>query len=123
MKSLSIILGTLLCASMPIFSQNISCTELLDYVESEGMSKGSVSSMALYDSSWLGEVKAYTIEGNVAVVAKIKKNDWDLYGKKYVFCGLPSSNWEAFYYGSYDYGKTYGERFHKYIMDYVCECY
>jgi len=46
---------------MPIFSQSSSCTELLNYVESKGRSKGSVSSMSLYDSSWLGEVKAYTI--------------------------------------------------------------
>ncbi len=123
MKNLTLVLGIFLFASMPVFSQNISCTELLDYVESEGRSKGSVSSMSLYDSSWLQEVKAYTIEGNLAVVAKIKKNAYDMYGKKYVFCGIPSSNWDAFYYGTYDYGLSYGERFHKYIMDYVCECY
>lgn len=123
MKNLIFSIGFILFAYTPIFSQSTSCTELLNYVESKGRSKGSVSSMSLYDSSWLSEVKAYSIEGNVAVVAKIKKNEYDMYGKKYVFCGLPSSNWDAFYYGTYDYGLSYGERFHKYIMDYVCECY
>lgn len=107
---------------VPAFSQNVSCTQLLDYVEANGRYKGSVSSLSLYDSSWLNEVKAYAIDGNLAVVAKIKKNQYDLNGKKYVFCGIPSSNWDAFYYGTYDYGLSYGERFHKYIMDYVCDC-
>jgi len=122
MKNSIILVGMIILFIVPAFSQNVSCTQLLDYVESNGRYKGSVSSLSLYDSSWLNEVKAYTIDGNLAVVAKIKKNQYDLSGKKYVFCGIPSSNWDAFYYGTYDYGLSYGERFHKYIMDYVCEC-
>src|SRR5680860_615486 len=117
MKNSIILIGIVMLSKIPAFSQNVSCTQLLDYVESNGRSNGSVSSLSLYDSSWLNKVKAYTIDGNLAVVAKIKKNQYDLYGKKYVFCGIPSSNWDAFYYGTYDFGLSYGERFHKYIMD------
>ena len=123
MKISCLLLGILIFTSTPIFSQSTSCSELLNYVERNGRSKGSVSSLSLYDSSWLSGVEAYTIEGNLAVVATITKNEYDMYGKKYVFCGIPSSNWDAFYYGTYDYGPSYGERFHKYIFDYVCECY
>lgn len=108
--------------SLSAKSQEVSCSELLEYVQSNGRSKATVSSLSLYDSSWLNEVKAYSIEGNIAVVAKITRNEYDLYGKEYIFCGVPSENWDAFYYGTYDYNLTYGERFHKYIMNYGCKC-
>src|SRR5680860_1425630 len=81
MKNSIILIGIVMLSKIPAFSQNVSCTQLLDYVESNGRSNGSVSSLSLYDSSWLNKVKAYTIDGNLAVVAKIKKNQYDLYGK------------------------------------------
>jgi len=101
----------------------VSCEELIEYVEDEGYVKGTVSSIKLIDSSWLKEVKAYSIENTIVVIAKIKKDKWAINSKKYIFCGISSYNWNAFFYGLYDIGKTYGERFHKYIYDNKCKCY
>ena len=104
-------------------SQSVSCEDLMEYVKKEGYRKGSVTSILLIDSSWLNEVEAWKVDDVMAVIAEIKKDQWGISTQKYIFCGIPSSNWSAFQYGTYDYGSTYGERFHKYIMDYKCNCY
>ncbi len=74
------------------------------------------------DSSWLVKVEYYQVDYDGGlVIAYIKKNDYDFKGKPYIFCGISSQRWSAFktegLYGSY------GEAFHKYIMDYTCDCY
>lgn len=113
----------LLCVSLNTFPQGVACEDLVRFVKKEGRNIGSVSSYELLSSSWLKEVTCYNIDGKLVVIAHIKTNDYSLYGKDYVFCGISKTYWDAFYYGLYDIGKTHGERFHKYIMDYKCDCY
>jgi hypothetical protein len=103
-------------------SQEVNCDDLIDYVKTKGYRKGTVSSISLINSDWLKEVEAYTIDNLIVVIAEIKKDEWGINTKKYIFCGIPDSNWSDFYYGMNDVGKTYGERFHKYIIDYQCKC-
>lgn len=43
--------------------------------------------------------------------------------KRIFFCGIPIMNWSNFRFGGYGDSKSYGERFHKYIIDYKCNCY
>jgi hypothetical protein len=112
----------MLCNVLTVFSQEVKCTELMQFVKKYGKKKGEVSTLQLINSSWLNEVKCYEIDGVLAVIAKIKTNDYELYGKDYIFCGIPSSNWSAFYSGLYALNSSYGERFHKYIFDYKCDC-
>jgi hypothetical protein len=103
-------------------AQDVTCEELVKYVEDEGYVKGTVTSIQLFNSSWLKEVKAYSIDNTIVVIAEVKKDEWGFNTEKYAFCGIPSSNWDAFYSGLYDLGKTYGEKFHKYIYNYNCNC-
>ena len=106
-----------------LLAQDVSCEDLMDYALDEGYRIGTVSSILLYNSSWLKEVEAYSISNTIVVIAEIKQDEYGFNTKKYIFCGIPKSNWDAFCYGLYDSDKTYGERFHKYIYDYKCECY
>lgn len=103
-------------------AQEITCDDLLDFVKTEGYKESSVSSIALIDSSWLNGVEAYSYDGNLFVVAKIKKDEYSYYSKEYIFCGVPEENWRKFK-SLFDIDKTYGERFHEYIIDYQCNCY
>lgn len=104
-----------------INAQNYSCDEIMKFIKSNGSKKGSVSSIQLMNSSWLREVNAYSYDGEIFVIAKIKTSDYDIWGKEYIFCGIPSKNWSSF--SGYNFGnETYGEKFHKYIIDYVCNC-
>jgi len=104
------------------YSQDVSCEDLMNFVKSKG---SYVSSMPSYimDSEWLYEVTAYRYESKYYVIAKIKKDKYSYQTKSYIFCGIPYTNWSNFQYGSYNDSKSYGERFHKYIMDYQCNCY
>lgn len=120
MKKLGLII--LLLYSINSFSQKMSCDELLNFVKTEGRYVSSVSSYSM-DSSWLKEVTAYSYDGKYYVIAKIKKDEYSYSANTYVFCGIPYSNWSNFQYGSYGDSKSYGERFHKYIIDYQCSCY
>ncbi|PWK18562.1 hypothetical protein [Xanthomarina spongicola] len=113
----------ILCLSVNTFSQEFACVELINYVKKEGREIGSVSSIQLINSSWLKKVTCYNIDGNLAVIANIKTNDYSLYGKDYIFCGITSYNWNAFNNSLYLLNSTYGELFHKYIFDYKCDCY
>jgi hypothetical protein len=124
MKKTLFILFTLICSSIATFSQNMSCEELMDYVEDEGYSEGTVGAFSLImESSWLKEVKGYSVEGNIVIIAEIKTDDFGLSSKKYAFCGVPSSSWRSFKGTFTDSDMSYGEKFHKYIMDYKCNCY
>jgi len=103
-------------------AQEVSCENLLEFIESEGYRKGSLSSYTL-NSSWLYKVTAYEYDYRIYVVAEIKRNEYSFSTNTYIFCGIPSQNWSNFRYGSYGDSNSYGERFHKYIIDYVCNCY
>ena len=100
-------------------AQTPTCAEVVDFVKSQGSRVSNVSSYTL-SSSWLTDVTAYRYESTYFVIAKIKRNDHDFSLKSYVFCGVPYQNWNKF--TSYYTDATYGERFHAYIMDYVCDC-
>jgi len=116
MKSFFVIV--MLFFSMTAFSQTPSCTTLMQYVQNNGSNFSSLYSYTL-NSSWLDEVNAYNIDGNIAVIASIKR-EGEYMSKKYVFCGISQSSWSSFTssWGS----DTYGERFNKYIMDSLCNC-
>jgi hypothetical protein len=98
-----------------------SCDDLLNYIIENGYSKGTLSNYTL-DSEWLKEVKAYSYDYKIYVVAKIKKNEYSYQTNTYIFCGISSTNWSNFKNGSYGDSESYGERFHKYIFDFKCDC-
>ena len=104
------------------FSQSLECDDLVTYVERNGSKDWwDLNSIDLIKSEWLDEVKGYKIEDNYVVIANFKKWNgvfWEY--KKYIFCGIPERNWEAFKAISFD--KTYGEKFHAYIYNYKCNC-
>ncbi len=106
-----------------IKAQDISCTTLMEYVIKNGYIKANVNSLQLINSSWLKDVTAYSVDNKIVVIAEIKTDNTGIFTKKYIFCGITSSTWDSFYYGLSDFGKSYGERFQKYIIDNVCNCY
>jgi hypothetical protein len=103
------------------YSQEIGCDELLEFIKEKGYDKGTISNYTL-DSSWLYKVTAYEYEYKTYVVAEIKKNEYSYQTEKYIFCGVPNMNWTNFRFGGYGDLESYGERFHKYIIDYKCNC-
>lgn len=103
-------------------SDTPSCEDLLDFIETNGYIKSTISNYTL-DSDWLYEVKAYTYNYKIYVVAKIKKSEYSYQTNSYVFCDIPSTNWYNFKNGGYGDSDSYGKRFHKYIFDYKCNCY
>ena len=104
-------------------AQEVSCEDLKNFIEKEGVYVSSFSSFTL-DSSWLRKVTCYTYDSKYYVIAEIKKNEYSYITKSYIFCGIPYSNWSNFKNGyNYSDSRTYGERFHAYIIDYQCNCY
>lgn len=104
------------------FSQEMSCDDLQDFIETNGYQKSSMSNYVL-NSTWLDKVTAYDYDFNIYVVAEIKESEYSYSTRTYIFCGIPSQNWSHFQYGDYGDSDSYGERFHKYVIDYVCNCY
>lgn len=102
-------------------TQTISCDELYNFIVENGYKKTTIHRYVM-NSSWLNKVTAYSYNYKLYVVAEIKKNDFDFNPKSYIFCLIPSQNWFNFQYGAYRDSDSYGERFHKYIMDYKCNC-
>ena len=121
MKKVSVFLFLFFTFSNIAYTQSVSCYELTQFVVENGYRKGSLSSYTL-NSSWLTEVTAYSYDNSIFVVAKIKRNEYSYTSETYVFCGISNSNWNSFYYGGYGISTSYGERFHKYIIDYQCNC-
>lgn len=103
-------------------SQEVSCSEVQDFIKANGYANGTVSSYTL-DSEWLHEVKAYTYDYKIYIIAKIKPSEYSYQTKSYIFCGIPSMNWSNFRYGGFGDSESYGERFHKYIFKYKCDCF
>lgn len=112
-------IATCLFCSIYTHAQNVSCEQLVRTVESETTFYDDILWVNLISSEFLEEVKAYQYKDALFVIAKFKREPTAIFSKKYVFCGVPSSNWNAFKNGI---GDSYGERFHKYIMDYLCNC-
>ena len=104
-------------------AQDFSCNELMSFAKRNGYKIGNVGPMSLYDSSWLKNVDAYKVDNTIVVIASIKQDEWGISSKDYIFCGVPKSNWDRFNNAFSDWGTSYGERFHKYIYNYACNCY
>lgn len=117
---LKVTMAFLLCANF-IFAQTISCDDLYNYVIKNGFKKSTIYNYTL-NSTWLKEVTAYSLEGKIYVVAKIKKDEYGFSTSNYIFCGVPEMNWLNFEYPKYGDDSTYGERFHQLIRDYECNC-
>jgi hypothetical protein len=115
-------LTLLMLISFNSYAQEVSCDDLLDFIKAKGSYVSGLSNYIM-NSSWLYEVTAYRYDSKYFVVAKIKENEYSYTTKSYIFCGIPYMNWSNFYYGGYGDSKSYGERFHKYIIDYTCNCY
>jgi hypothetical protein len=97
-------------------AEDIDCDDLMSYIKNKGSYRTTVST---YGSSMLVSATLYSYDGDYYVIAKIKSGDYDFYGKEYIFCGVPYSNWVNFYYNG---NSSYGKAFHAYIMDYKCDC-
>ncbi|EDM44950.1 hypothetical protein SCB49_02479 [unidentified eubacterium SCB49] len=120
-KQLTIFTIILLCFIVKTNGQSVSCQELHDFIVEEGYQSSTVSSYTM-NSSWLKKVTKYTYNYKNFVVAEIKKNEYSYQTNTYVFCGISDYNWSQFKYGGYGESDSYGERFHKYIFDYQCNC-
>lgn len=120
---LVLLIATAFYSTLSIQAQNTtSCNELINYVRANGTKKGEIKESEIYNSSWLKKVEGYSIDGNMVVVAKISSKGNNISSKEYIFCGIPSLNWDFFYGGRYQVGLSLGEKFHKYIFDYQCNC-
>jgi hypothetical protein len=117
---LKIIAIILLCLRLSgLNAQTITCSELYEFIIENGYKAESIPDIVM-KSSWLKTVTKYTYDNTIFVVAEIKTDEWGIATKSYIFCGIPSENWYLFYIPTY--GESYGEKFHKYIIDYSCNC-
>ena len=106
-------------------AQEISCNDLIDFIKSKGSKQTELHSYNL-DSSWLHNVKLYKYDNKYYVITEIKESEYNIYNtKSYIFCNIHYSNWNSFHSNIANFysNSTYGERFHKYIKDYLCNCY
>lgn len=115
-------LYTLLILLIPFvgFNQSVTCSELVNYVESE---LGYPSTTYTYESSWLQKVEFYYYPDamDYIAIAYIKENQYSFSYNKYIFCGI--SSWNKSNFSSKIINNSYGESFHEYIMPYKCNCY
>lgn len=102
-------------------AQNVSCSELYSFIIENGRKESTLPNYIL-NSSWLYKVTAYSYNYKIYVIAEIKENEYSYKTSSYIFCGIPSMNWTYFQMGAYGDSNSYGERFHKYIRDYTCNC-
>ncbi|MCE7039186.1 hypothetical protein [Dyadobacter sp. CY312] len=99
-----------------------SCQEALNAVKGRGnYEKVVIKSEMSSTDDWLKKVKLYSLEGRLFVVAEMFTDDYHINSKEYLYCDIPAQNWNAFYTGSAG-RRTYGERFHDFIIDYKCNC-
>ena len=115
-----IIIVAFLCFNLNS-SQEVNYNDLLDFIKDKGCYKSSLSSYTL-DSSWLNKVTAYSYKYKIYVVAETKKSEYSFQTNTYIFCRIPPLNWTNFKYRSYNDSDSYRERFHKYILNYKCNC-
>jgi len=103
----------------PIYKRKneTSCIELYGLVQVKGTQLESLSNRVM-NSDWLNEVKVYRYQNKLFVSANIK----DVTTKTYLFCNIPDSNWDRFKNGGLYDSNSYGERFHKYVFEYKCDC-
>ncbi len=103
------------------FSQKPGCSELYNFIIENGYKKATIPGY-LMNSEWLANVTSYSYNYKLYVVAEIKESQYSSSTRSYIFCSVPNMNWTNFQYGGYGESASYGQRFHKYIMDYKCDC-
>jgi len=99
----------------------LNCEELMAFIKSQGSIVTSLYDYNL-NSRWLREVKAYRYNNKIYVIAKIKIDEYSYKTKEYIFCEVPSVNWNKFNQVDFLGKTTYGERFHSYIFPHQCNC-
>lgn len=122
MKTLLSITVIFLLANYAVYGQDVKCDELISNVKKNNSFYQQVSEIQLQSSSWLKKVTSYFYENELVVIALIKQDQLGINSKEYIFCGVSTDSWIAFYFGLRDLDKTYGERFQKYIMQKSCDC-
>jgi len=75
------------------YEQKPSCNDLVSYAKKNYDSE---DSPMIISSTMLAKVERYTIDDSSLVIAYIKKDEYDLYGKLYIFCGISDERWIAF---------------------------
>ena len=98
--------------------QSVNCQELIRAVK---QAKTYSDNVSCFTSSMLVKATYYEAENMGFVVAYIKKNEYDYYGRPYIFCGISSQRWS--YFKSNGTFGSWGKSFHTYILDYACNCY
>ena len=111
----------LLLISPIVNSQEVTCSELREFIEEKGWNDSSLNSYTL-ESSWLYKVTKYRYNFKNYIIAEIKTDEYSSTTRTYIFCDIPDYNWSGFKQGYYEDEDSYGKRFHKYIMDYQCNC-
>lgn len=103
------------------YAQNISCKDLIEYVERNYDYKSSTSQTSMF-SNWILYSNYYEVKENGVVIAYFKRNEFDYYGTPYIFCGVDYNRW--LYYQKliilYD---SPGKAFRESIYNYKCNCY
>ncbi len=103
-------------------SNTYSCDDLIENLELNGKIISTLTPINLINSTWLYSVTQYRVENKIVVIAEIKGENNPHDRKKYIFCGVPESNWWLFYDNLNEMNLSYGEKFNKYIIDYTCNC-
>jgi len=121
-KTIFILSVLFLCSFSSLKGQTTSCTQLMAYVKTNGISKGTIDNSMFINSEWLRKTEAFSIDNSIVVIADFyDKSHYSF--KSYIFCGVPSSNWDTFYDNRMLLlDKSTGEQFREYIYDYKCNC-
>lgn len=118
MKTLKLIIVALFIFPITSNAQSISCQELFEIVTEKYDSKDEVT---CFNSEMLTKATHYEVEGMGFVVGYIKSNNYDFRGKPYIFCGVSSWQWSSFKMNGMS--NSWGEAFHEYIRNKICDCY
>jgi hypothetical protein len=103
--------------------QTTSCRQLIEDVYKYGTSKGTIDNSLFLTSEWLKKTEAFSIDNSIVVIAEFYTNESHSSSQRYVFCGVPPSNWDTFYDNRMLLlDKSLGEQFREYIYDYKCNC-
>lgn len=115
MKLITPIVLAISLFSSSALAQDVYCSELIEYAESE---LGYGSTVSTYTSEWIQKVKFYSYQGSYVAIAYIKESEYSWRYNKYIFCGISTYN-KSMFSSSYS---SWGEGFHKYIMPHKCNC-
>lgn len=89
----------------------VSCNEAANYIIQNGKY---LSSYSTFTSSWIKSTDAYQYNNSLYIFIHTRQNN------SYIYCDVPYNNWQFFI--SNGYSTSYGQRFHKYIEPYKCNC-